>query len=38
MIAEGLGVSLKDIAIHNIEKLNKRYPNGFESGKSVHRG
>lgn len=28
---------LEDIAAMNIEKLIKRYPNGFESDKSIHR-
>lgn len=28
-IASGLGVELEDIAKHNIQKLKKRYPDGF---------
>ena len=36
-IASGLGVNLEDIAVHNIEKLKKRYPNGFEVKKSTDR-
>jgi len=36
-IASGLGVSLESIAIHNIEKLKRRYPDGFEVEKSTNR-
>lgn len=36
-IASGLGVSLDDIAVHNIEKLKKRYPEGFDTEKSINR-
>ena len=36
-IASGLGVPLEVIARHNVEKLKKRYPNGFEVEKSLHR-
>lgn len=35
--ASGLGVSLDDIALHNVEKLKKRYPEGFDPEKSLHR-
>jgi len=35
--AEGLGVTLDDIALHNVEKLRKRYPDGFDAKRSVHR-
>lgn len=34
---EGLGVSLDDIMRHNVEKLQKRYPNGFSAERSIHR-
>lgn len=37
IMAEGLGVSLEEIARHNILKLLKRYPNGFEATRSVNR-
>jgi len=37
ILAEGLGTTLEEIAIHNIEKLKKRYPSGFESSKSTSR-
>lgn len=36
-IASGLGISLEDIASHNIEKLKKRYPDGFDANKSINR-
>ena len=39
-VAEGaaaLGVTLNEIAIHNINKLMKRYPDGFDADKSLHR-
>jgi len=36
-LAEGLGVSLGDIASHNVEKLRRRYPDGFEASRSVNR-
>lgn len=35
--ASGMGVSLDEIARHNLEKLQKRYPNGFEPERSVNR-
>jgi len=35
--AEGLGYELNDIAVHNIEKLRKRYPEGFSADRSIHR-
>lgn len=31
------GVSLDDVMEHNIEKLKRRYPNGFETERSIHR-
>lgn len=36
-LAVGLGVTLEDIALHNIAKLRRRYPDGFEADRSVHR-
>jgi NTP pyrophosphatase (non-canonical NTP hydrolase) len=30
-------INLDDIAYKNIEKLKKRYPDGFETEKSIHR-
>lgn len=35
--ASAMGWNLDDIAEHNIEKLRKRYPDGFESERSLHR-
>ena len=32
-----LGYSLEDIMAANIEKLRKRYPEGFDAQKSIHR-
>jgi NTP pyrophosphatase (non-canonical NTP hydrolase) len=36
-MASVLGMSLHDIAEMNIEKLKKRYPNGFSEEDSVNR-
>lgn len=33
-----IGSDLNEIMEHNIEKLKKRYPNGFEAEKSINRG
>lgn len=35
--ATGLGVDLDMVATHNIDKLMKRYPNGFEGVRSRER-
>ena len=35
--ATALGYDLEDIMAANIEKLKKRYPEGFDSQKSIHR-
>lgn len=35
--AEALGVKLTDIFDMNIEKLEARYPNGFDPERSIHR-
>jgi NTP pyrophosphatase (non-canonical NTP hydrolase) len=35
--AHAIGWSLEDILKRNIEKLEKRYPNGFEAERSVNR-
>lgn len=34
---EGLGVSMEEVASFNIEKLKKRYPDGFSSDRSINR-
>lgn len=36
-LAAGLGVTLEGIAMHNITKLRKRYPEGFDPERSIHR-
>ena len=35
--ADGIGVPLEDIMQHNIDKLRKRYPDGFDVERSIHR-
>ena len=35
--ATALDLDLEDIMIANIEKLKRRYPDGFDSDRSVHR-
>lgn len=35
--ADALGYSLEDILAMNVEKLRDRYPDGFESERSVNR-
>ncbi|MDP5277197.1 nucleoside triphosphate pyrophosphohydrolase family protein [Chengkuizengella axinellae] len=37
LASEALGVSLNDIARGNVEKLLKRYPDGFDSDRSINR-
>ncbi len=34
---EGIGVAMEEVAIKNIEKLRKRYPDGFEAERSINR-
>lgn len=34
---EALGLELEDVLSNNIEKLRRRYPEGFSSYRSVHR-
>lgn len=36
-MADALGIKLEDVAFTNIEKLKKRYPNGFNSEDSLTR-
>ena len=36
-LATGLDISLDDVAQHNVDKLMKRYPDDFDSERSVHR-
>ena len=37
LMASGLGVNLGDVAKQNIDKLARRYPNGFDSERSKNR-
>ncbi len=37
LAATGLGLDLDDIANNNIAKLMKRYPQGFDQERSIHR-
>ena len=37
IMAEGLGYDLESIMQMNVDKLMKRYPNGFEAERSLHR-
>ena len=36
-LATGLGVTLEEVMGRNIEKLRKRYPDGFDAERSMHR-
>ena len=36
-LATGLGMPLEDVMARNIAKLRKRYPDGFDAERSVHR-
>lgn len=36
-MSEGLRMDLSEIAEYNIAKLKKRYPDGFDSEKSIYR-
>lgn len=36
-LADVLGVSLDTVAAHNIRKLRRRYPEGFDAEHSLHR-
>lgn len=35
--AAALGVTLEEVARHNVDKLRKRYPEGFDADRSLHR-
>ena len=35
--ADGIGVPFEDIMQHNIDKLRKRYPDGFDAERSIRR-
>lgn len=36
-LATGLDIPLGEVALRNINKLKERYPDGFDSAKSIHR-
>lgn len=36
-VASAMGWTLEEVAQHNIEKLEKRYPLGFDADRSLHR-
>lgn len=38
LACQALGYSFEDICKMNVEKLRKRYPYGFDSEHSIHRG
>lgn len=35
--AKALGVTLEEVAQHNIDKLRRRFPDGFDPERSLHR-
>jgi len=37
ILAKGLNVELDEVLIHNVEKLRRRYPKGFDAQKSINR-
>ena len=37
LICHTMGYSLEEVMVSNVEKLQERYPHGFESERSVHR-
>ena len=37
LVAKAAGLTLDEVARGNIEKLWKRYPEGFDSNRSIHR-
>jgi NTP pyrophosphatase (non-canonical NTP hydrolase) len=37
VMADAMGLTLADVAQTNISKLRRRYPNGFESERSIDR-
>lgn len=38
ILCEGIGTTMEKVMQKNIDKLKKRYPNGFEAERSVNRG
>lgn len=37
ILAKGLNVELDEVLLHNVEKLRRRYPKGFDTQKSINR-
>ena len=37
LAAMGCGVTFDEVLLRNVEKLERRYPNGFEVERSLHR-
>ena len=37
LTSHALGLTLEEVLEHNIDKLKKRYPEGFSAEKSIHR-
>ena len=38
ILCEGIGTTMEEVMQKNIEKLKRRYPDGFEVERSVNRG
>lgn len=36
-VASAMGWTLEEVAQHNVDKLRKRYPEGFSADRSLHR-
>ena len=37
ILAESIDTTLDDVMQHNVDKLMRRYPEGFDAGRSIHR-
>ena len=37
-LASSLDISLNEVAVMNVDKLRKRYPDGFDKDRSQNRG
>lgn len=37
LACNALGTTMEDIMLHNVNKLRNRYPEGFDSERSIHR-
>ena len=38
LLASALDITLEDAMRHNVEKLKRRYPDGFDKSRSINRG